>query len=63
MSDLMIYVSCPKCRVPQVKIDWHKDGNGKRSCSYMDVNPASGEHMHFHCPRCSYDWTNEVTGE
>lgn len=59
--------TCSKCRNADLAVSFHKgsgyydDGCGdsvKRRHSSQD-----GEHLHYTCRRCGYDWTGSVADE
>lgn len=54
---------CVKCKCTDIKVRWHKTGYtniGKRGCGDHDVGKTTGEHLHYYCKECLFDWTGEV---
>lgn len=53
-------IYCVKCGEFSPRCSYHIAGYsaaaGKR-CGYYDINTQQGEHLHFYCQNCLYDWT------
>lgn len=51
---------CSKCSGEEILVRWHKTGGrygGDGSCGYYAQVVETGEHMHFTCRTCQYEWT------
>lgn len=58
---------CEKCGAEDINVAYHKPGCSERdcfcsTCSYGSHNKAHGEHLHYHCRTCHYDWLGPVAG-
>lgn len=61
-------LSCPKCSGGEVLTRYHTGdtywGNAL-TCAYgsnssANANTRKGEHLHYRCKTCEYDWTGDV---
>lgn len=60
--------ACEKCGGDDIYIAYHAKGcsdpdcRSCAKCSYSDHAKAHGEHLHYHCRRCHFDWLGPVKG-
>ena len=56
---------CPKCGGKKIYIRYHHGlyGPGNKGCNLTDFNTFAGEHLHFYCERCGYDWIEKLNNE
>ena len=49
---------CPKCGCTYIYTKWVGKGMAWRSLSYESSHACrtEAEHLHRHCPGCSYNW-------
>lgn len=48
---------CAKCRASDIHTAYHA---ARRDCLYASRAKHNGEHLHYTCRNCGYDWTVEV---
>lgn len=54
---------CPKCNGGEIVVRWHEGryATGKNHrCGWGDHCQPHGEHLHYRCDLCLYDWTGPV---
>lgn len=51
---VMRVLVCCKCGGTEIHTAWHR---GDEDCLWGDRQKPRSEHLHYHCRRCSYDWT------
>ena len=59
---------CEKCRSDDVHVRWHGEGayhpTRRHSPCYSDYGPQrgkpDGEHLHYVCRNCGYEWQGET---
>ena len=58
---------CAKCGSDDILVRWHGKGGDHRSRDYAvcekygrDNGNPPGEHLHFHCRTCQWDWFTET---
>jgi len=58
-------VKCPKCGGLQTNVTYHADSMTMRSpgCGWSQHTHTPGEHLHYTCQTCKYDWTGPVKAE
>ena len=59
--------TCAKCGGEDIYRAYHKQGCrepdcGCAECSYGSHAKAHGEHLHYHCRGCQFDWLGPVKG-
>lgn len=50
-------LACPKCASEDVATSFHRDRWLCNPHSRFTNNSESGEHLHYTCRTCQYDWT------
>jgi len=53
-------MNCAKCGGTEIRRIYHTRGrsySGWKGCGAYDHNDMDGEHIHYHCQSCQYDWT------
>jgi hypothetical protein len=61
-------VTCEKCGSDDLNVQWHGAGPDHRTRQYArcrvygeDRGKPAGEHLHYHCRRCDFDWAGPLT--
>lgn len=54
---------CEKCGSDDISCTWHQGRFGAavyHRCQYTQTQ-HEGEHLHYSCRRCAYEWTGPLT--
>jgi ribosomal protein S27AE len=57
---------CPKCGSTSFRTRWHKRNHNfssDRHCAMSDEAQPDGEHLHYYCETCLYDWAEPIKDE
>lgn len=59
--------ACEKCGGTDIHMGFHKKGCSERDCSCAECSygshaKAHGEHLHYFCRGCSFDWLGPIKG-
>jgi hypothetical protein len=51
-------LACAKCRGEDILVRWHTHGGryGEGGCGYYAKVIEYGEHLHYTCRTCQYEW-------
>ncbi len=47
-------MTCKKCGGTDIHIRYDRD---RDDCTFFERAKKKGEHLHFYCRQCSFDWT------